>query len=432
MPQLQMRSAARISIRIGALVLVGLLGALPTAQAKEAWLPAAKPDRQGMSAERLARLEPMIQGYIDRKEIAGAVVAIARNGKLVHLAAHGAMDVAADKPMRTDALFRIASMTKPITSVALMQLWEQGRVALSDPVSKFLPDFASVQVEVVGTDGITKQVPPNRPMTVRDLLTHTAGLGNSYRGNVERYRQTMRVRADDDNAAFVARLASLPLNYQPGSEWQYSAATDVVGHLVEVISGQSLDHYFAEHIFAPLGMSDTAFYLDDDRGGRLTAQYHPGAGGGIELGDPGTGESRWISGPKQLFRGAGGLVSTASDYLRFQQMMLQSGELDGVRILAPATVSLMLANHTGELPLWLPGPGMGFGLGYGIVTDRGAAATPLSVGSAYWGGAYCTISWIDPEQELVGVLMTQLRPYTHVNVRQDFQVLTYQAITDLQ
>jgi CubicO group peptidase (beta-lactamase class C family) len=177
-------------------------------------------------------------------------------------------------------------------------------------------------------------------------------------------------------------------------------------------------------------MSDTHFYLDESYADRLAAQYTPGEDEKIVLQDPGSAESRWITGPKTLLRGAGGLVSTVDDYLRFQQMMLNGGELAGTRLLAPATISLMIENHTGDLPLWLAGPGMGFGLGYGVVADRGAAATPLSHGAAYWGGAYCTLSWFDPAQEIVGVLMTQVRPYTHINIRQDFQVLTYQAILE--
>jgi CubicO group peptidase (beta-lactamase class C family) len=225
-------------------------------------------------------------------------------------------------------------------------------------------------------------------------------------------------------------LTTLPLNYQPGEDWQYSIATDVVGHLVEIISGMSLDEFLANRIFAPLDMTDTHFYLDPSKAPRLTTQYTPGEDMKIVEQDPGSAQSRWISGPKTLFHGAGGLVSTARDYLRFQLTMLNRGILEGTRILAPSTVSLMLENHTGDLDLWLPGPGMGFGLGYGVVVDRGEAATPLSQGSGYWGGAYCTLSWIDPEQELVGVVMTQVRPYTHINIRQDFQVLTYQALTD--
>ena len=414
---------------LAALMLSGCLLAAGVS-AKE--IPTSKPERVGMSSERLARIEPAMQRYIDEGLTPGVVTAILRRGKLVHFAVQGDMDVAAGKPMQADAIFRIASMTKPITSVALMMLWEEGHFQLRDPVSKFIPAFADLKVSTTGdASGETGElVDLKRPIQIRDMLTHTAGLANNYLGNVDAYRAVMNTSRPTNNAEIMARLATLPLNYQPGEAWQYSIATDVVGHLVEVISGQDLDTFFAERIFAPLDMPDTHFYLEQSDAARLTAQYTPGEDKKITLQDPGSVDSRWITGPKTLFRGAGGLVSTARDYLRFQQMMLNGGELDGVRLLSPSTVSLMLENHTGDLPLWLPGPGMGFGLGYGVVIDRGAAATPLSLGAAYWGGAYCTISWIDPEQELVGVMMTQVRPYTHINIRQDFQVLTYQAITD--
>ena len=230
----------------------------------------------------------------------------------------------------------------------------------------------------------------------------------------------------------MTRLAALPLNYQPGEAWQYSTATTVVGRLVEVMSGQTLAEFMQERIFRPLKMPDTHFYLADDKGGRLTSQYTPGEDSNkIVLQDPGSNESRWVTAEnKSVFSGSGGLVSTPHDYMRFQSAMLNCGELDGVRLLSPSTLSLMMANHTDDIPIWLAGPGMGFGLGWGVVVDRGRAATPLSEGSVYWGGAYCTISWIDPEQELVGILMTQVRPYGHINIRQDFQVLVHQAIID--
>jgi CubicO group peptidase (beta-lactamase class C family) len=385
-----------------------------------------------MSSERLARIGPVMQKYIDDRLVPGTITAIVRKGQLVHLEARGNMDAEQGVAMREDALFRIASMTKPITSVALMMLWEEGRFQLNDPVARYLPEFADMQVSTTAdASGKTgERVPALRPITVRDLLLHTAGLANNYVGNTEYYQEVMTARPDDDLDTYVKRLASLPLNYQPGTAWQYSGATDVVGRLVEVLSGLPLDRFLDERIHGPLGMQDTHFYLDESKAPRLAAQYRPGADLKIELEDPAGAASRWVTGPKKLFRGAGGLVSTTQDYLRFQQMMLNGGELDGVRLLAPSTVSLILENHTGELPLWLAGPGMGFGLGYAVVTDRGAAATPLSLGSAYWGGAYCTLSWIDPEQELIGIVMTQVRPYTHLNIRQDFQVLTYQAILE--
>ena len=390
-------------------------------------LPTAKPESVGMSSQRLGRIDKAMQRYIDEQLTPGVITAVMRKGKLVHYSVQGDMDVEAGKAMRPDAIFRIASMTKPITSVALMMLWEEGHFQLRDPVAKYIPAFANVKVR--DSQDQDNLVELKRPIQIRDMLTHSAGLANSYLGDTKQYREVM-AGPTKDNAELVAKLVTLPLNYQPGEDWQYSVATDVVGHLVELISGQTLDEFFAERIFTPLDMRDTHFYMDADKASRLTAQYTPGDGNKISLQDPGSEKSRWISGPKTLFRGAGGLASTARDYLRFQQMMLNGGVLDGTRLLAPSTVSLMLENHTADIPLWLAGPGMGFGLGYGVVTDRGAAATPLSLGSGYWGGAYCTLSWIDPEQELVGVIMTQVRPYTHINIRQDFQVLTYQAILE--
>lgn len=407
-------------------------GLLASTFSTAAELPRDQPDAVGMSSARLARIAPAMQRYIDAELTPGVITAVMRHGKLIHYKAQGHMDVASAKPMREDAIFRIASMTKPIASVALMMLWEEGRFQLRDPVSKFIPEFAAAQVSTAadasGTTG--ELVPPKRPIQIRDMLTHTAGLANNYSGNVTAYRQAMNTPRPKSNAEQIKRLAALPLNYHPGEEWQYSAATNVVGHLVEIISGQSLDEFLRQRIFEPLQMPDTHFYLDNTKGGRLTTQYTPDENNKIKAQDPGSKQSRWITSPRNLFSGAGGLVSTVRDYLRFQQAMLNGGEIDGNRILAPSTVSLMLENHTGDLPLWLPGPGMGFGLGYGVVVDRGAAATPLSEGAGYWGGAYCTLSWIDPEQNLVGVLMTQVRPYSHINIRQDFQVLTYQAIID--
>jgi len=324
-------------------------------------------------------------------------------------------------------------MTKPIASAALMMLWEQCHFQLRDPVAKFLPEFTDPLVSTTGdvSAATGELVPAQRPIQIRDMLTHTAGLANRYIGNGAFYSEHMAARpADADLDTYSRHLAELPLVYQPGSQWQYSVATDIVGRLVEVMSGMSLDEFLRERMFKPLGMTDTHFFVEPAKAERLAVQYRPGDNERIVMQDPGGKDSRWVSGPKRLFRGAGGLVSTVDDYLRFQQMMLNGGELDGERLLSPATVSLMIDNHVGDLPVWLGGPGMGFGLGYGVVVDRGAAATPLSEGAAYWGGAYCTISWLDPEQDLVAVLMTQVRPYGHINIRQDFQVLTYQAIVE--
>jgi len=390
------------------------------------------PEDEGFSKERLERISPVIQKYIDQDLTPGVLTAIMRNGKIVYLETQGFMDVREKKPLQADAIFRIASMTKPIASVALMILWEEGHFQLNDPVSKFIPAFSETKVSTTSdASGKTGDlVAPKRAITIRDMLTHTAGLSNSYIGNKDAYRRAMYQPRPKSNSEQINRLAKLALNYHPGEEWQYSAATSVVGHLVEVISGKSLDIFLKERLFNPLDMPDTHFYLGNTKGGRLTAQYSPGKDKKIILQDPGSEKSRWITAPRNIFSGSGGLVSTARDYLRFQQMMLNKGQLNGVRILAPSTVSLMLENHTGDLPIWLTGPGTGFGLGYGVIVDRGKSSSPLSEGSAYWGGAYCTISWIDPEKDLVGLMMTQVKPYTHINIRRDFQVMTYQAIVD--
>ena len=397
-------------------------------------LQTVTPELVGMSTERLTRIGPAMQKYIDAKLVPGVVTLIARKGKVVHFEARGFMDVDGQIPIRPDAMFRIASMTKPITSVALMMLWEEGHFQLRDPVSKFIPEFAEQRVSTTSdASGETGQlVAVNRPSTIRDMLTHTAGLANSYRGNTEYYAAQIEIQPQDTLQSYISRLAGLPLNYQPGEEWQYSNATDVVGRLVEVMSGQTLDEFMQQRIFQPLGMTDTHFFMDDDKGGRLMSQYTPGPDNNqIVLEDPGSNASRWItSDNKQVFRGAGGLVSTTRDYLQFQQAMLNGGELNGVRLLSPSTLELMMENHTADLPLWLPGPGMGFGLGWAVVEDQGEAATPLSEGSVYWGGAYCTISWIDRENDLIGIMMTQVRPYNHLNIRQDFQVLAHQALLE--
>lgn len=417
-------------LRMTFCVLLGFL--TDKALAKDIDLPTAKPEAVGMSSERLARIAPIMQTYIDNKRVPGVIAAVVRKGKVVHFSMQGSMDVEAGKAMRADAMFRIASMTKPITSIALMMLWEEGRFQLQDPVSKYLPEFENPKVSTTrDASGKTGDlVDAVRPMTIRDTLTHTAGLANNYVGNTAYYQEVMKPVDGENLEAHIKRLATLPLNYQPGTAWEYSGATDVVGRLIEVISGQSLDVYFRERIFKPLRMPDTHFYLNESHAPRLTAQYKPGQDQTIELDDGAGTSSRWISGSKTLFRGAGGLVSTTSDYLRFQQMMLNGGELNGTRLLAPSTVRLIADNHTGDLPLWLAGPGTGFGLGYAVILDRGAAATPLSEGSFYWGGAFCTLSWIDPAEELIGILMTQVRPYTHINIRQDFQVLVHQAILE--
>ena len=400
-------------------------------------LPQARPEEVGMSAERLGRIRVAMQRYVDRKEVPGVVTLVARRGRVVHFEAVGYRDAEAKAPMTTDVIFRIASMTKPIASVALMMLFEEGHFLLSNPVSRWLPEFADMKMAQLSPSGERvetpfKLIPAARPITIRHLLTHTAGLPNSYRGLTQpEFTKVYASQSPNETVGDrIRRLAKLPLNFQPGEAWEYGPATDVVGRLVEVISGQTLDEFVRKRIFEPLGMPDTHFYLPQSKVERFAALYQPDANKTIKLVEAPTPESRWVKEPHVYFSGAGGLVSTASDYFRFQQMMLNGGELNGVRLLGRKTVELMTTNHIGDLPIWLTGPGYGFGLGYSVVKDMGATGQPASVGTYGWGGAFCTYFWVDPAEEMIGVVMTQVRPYTHLNIRQEFQVLAYQALVD--
>ena len=434
---------AKSILRSSLFVLLALAGLPASPAARDAkttqivGIPVAAPEEVGMSSERLSRLSRAIQGYIDRGQVAGTVTLIARRGKVVHFEVAGMRDVENGEPMSKDTIFRIASMTKPITSVALMMLWEEGHFQLRDPISKWLPEFAEMKVAVAPAadeylGNVYKTVEAARPITVQHILTHTAGLPNNYRGPTRgEYRELAGERQPDDTMRdSMQRLAKLPLNFHPGDAWEYGPATNLVGNLVEVISGQTLDEFFRERIFEPLGLVDTHFYLPKSKLGRFSALYRPGEDDRIVLTEAPTENSRFLRQPQVYFSGAGGLVSTAADYYRFHQMMLNGGELDGVRLLSPKTVRLMTANHIGDLGVWLRGPGYGFGLGYSVVTDLGRSAMPASLGSYSWGGAFCTVFWVDPREELIGILMTQVRPYTHLNIRQDLQTLAYQAIVD--
>ena len=393
------------------------------------------PESAGFSAERLKRLDKAMQGYVDRKEVAGAVALIARRGKVVYHKSFGNRVAETQAPMSSDVIFRIASMTKPIVSVALMMLWEEGRFQLRDPVSKFLPEFKEMQIALPPADGVRgprKLLSPASPITLLHLLTHTAGLANPSRGPARAAYSELRDKRKPDWTIrdYVTKLAELPLNFEPGERWEYGPATDVVGRLVEVLSGHTLDEFLQERIFRPLGMTDTHFYLPREKLPRFAALYRPNDEGKIELQEKPDENSRWVREPHIYFSGAGGLVSTTSDYFRFHQMMLNGGELHGVRILGPRTVRLMTSNHIGNKTVWIRGHGDGFGLGYSVTTAIGQSGLPNSVGTFSWGGAYGTVFFVDPEEKIVGVLMSQIRPYSHLNIRRDFQTLTYQAIID--
>lgn len=409
-------------------------------QSTSAGLPTARPEEVGMSAERLGRIRAAMQRYVDRGLVPGVVTLVARRGRVVHFDAIGYRDVEGKQPMTTDTIVRIASMTKPIASVALMTLYEEGHFLLTDPIAKFLPEFKDMKVAQVAsneerTGAPYKLVPAARPITMKHVLTHTAGFANTYRGitQAEFAKTYQQARKPTDRIGdAVKRLATLPLNFHPGDAWEYGPATDVVGRLVEAISGMTFDEFLQRRIFTPLKMTDTHFYLPASKLNRFAAVYQPDDKNDnkIKLMEAPTPESRFVKEPHVYFSGGGGLVSTAMDYLRFHQMMLNGGELDGARILGRKTVELMTANHIGDLPVWLSGPGYGFGLGYSVIKDVGQAGIPGSVGQYGWGGAFCTYFWVDPVEETIGIMMTQVIPYTHINIRQEFQVLVNQAIVD--
>ena len=418
-------------------IAIGTIAAFAAEVAIGETAAAREPAASGFAAERLERIDDALQGYVDRKEVAGIVGLIARSGKVVYHKSFGSRDVSAKAPMSNDTIFRIASMTKPITTVGLMQLWEQGRFQLRDPLSKFLPEFSDMRVALPiepgdAARGPFKTVEAASPITIQQLLTHTAGLANPYRGATQDLYREVRAKLEPGSTIgdYVTALAKLPLNFHPGERWEYGPATDVAGRLIEVISGMTLDEYFRKNIFEPLGMTDTHFYLPESKLPRFAALYRPDSDGKIELQDRPDANSRWVKEPHVYFSGGGGLVSTSTDYFRFHQMMLNGGELDGVRILGPRTVRLMTTNHTGDKAVWLRGAGFGFGLGYSVTTELGPSGMPSAVGTYGWGGAFCTVFWVDPGDELIGILMTQVRPYTHLNIRQDFQTLAYQALID--
>jgi len=440
-----MNVAARMLV---SLLLVLLL--VPTAFAQN--LPkAATPEEVGLSTARLDVLRAALRDHVAQKHIAGAVGLIVRNGKIAYLDAVGMADIEAGTPMAPDTMFRIASMTKPITSLAAMMLYEEGRFLLSDPISRFLPEFKDPKVAVRSPGGSPfvpnyVLVPAKREITIKDLLTHTSGLSYQFWGRpyfADLYKKAGVADGLLQNPGTMAdnvkKLAALPLTNQPGEAYEYGLNTDVLGRLVEVVSGMSLDRFFQRRIFEPLGMSDTYFFLPEEKISRLAAVYMTADGGGLRrLSEEPVTENEYTvyttslqyRGARTYFSGGAGLVSTAGDYARFCQMMLNGGALNGVRLVSRKTVELMRANQTGDLDMWLGGPGTGFGLGFAVIRDVGQSAQIGSPGTYYWGGFFSTDFWIDPQEKLVGILMTQTRPYGAANVLRQFRVLATSAIAD--
>src|SRR3954467_8363533 len=402
------------------------------------------PTEVGLDPARLKRIDRHFERYVADGRLPGWLVVVARDGVIAHIAAHGLRDAEAGAPVELDTIWRIYSMTKPVTSVAAMMLWEEGAFELKDEVARFLPEFAGARVYTGGSSLKPITEPVTEPMRVWHLLTHTSGLtyGFHHAHPVDAiYREhgyEWGTPPGRDLAACCEDWARLPLLFQPGREWNYSVSTDVLGRLVEVVSGRPLDAFFAERIFAPLGMEETAFWVAEERAERLAALYTP---------DPATGRAvradamgrRALSPPDRL-SGGGGLVSTAADYHRFTQLLLNEGELDGVRLLGPRTLRFMASNHLpGHADLEAFGrplfaettfDGIGFGLGFSVVEDPVANRVPRSRGEFAWGGAASTAFWVDPAERVTVLFFTQLLPSSTHPIRSQLQGLVSQALID--
>lgn len=409
----------------------------------------ADPEAVGISASRLEYLSRCVQGHIDARRIPGAITAVARRGKVVHFKTYGSMDDEAGKPMRPDTIFRIYSMTKPIVSLALMQLYEEGRFQLDDPASRYIPEFKGLQVFDGGTAEDYRTRPASREMTIGDLLRHTSGLTSRRLGPgpaspVQELYQRAKVQGVGSEGTLqdeVARLARLPLQVDPGAEWIYGVSTNVVGYLCEVLSGRPLDQFLDERIFKPLAMPDTSFYVPPAKLDRFAACYRPAEGkNGYVLQDSPANSS--FSGAGTFFSGVGGLCGTAGDYVRFAMMLANGGELDGVRIIGRRTLEFMTLNHLPggvdradiSQPLMPGGPqqrGTGFGLGFAVVLDPAAAQLLGSPGEYSWSGAASTQFFVSPRDDLAVVFMTQLMaPPGLYTFGRDIRVTTYQALID--
>lgn len=401
-----------------------LVPAAGPAQPAPPSLPTAKPEEVGLSSDRLGRINALMDRAVKDNRVSGAVTLVARRGKVAHHAAHGLMDIETKRPMATDALFRLASTTKPVTGVAIMMLVEEGKVRLSDPVSKFIPEFKGQQV-AVEKDGKTELVPADRQVTIQDLLTHTSGLGTGGPGSKTVAREAMMPGDGDTLETYIARAAKVPLDYQPGTKWRYSglAGIDALARVVEVASGQRFEDFLKGRIFDPLGMADTHFVVPEAKESRLAVIYRR-SGDKLEKAPPFA-----FLANKTYQSGAGGLTATAADLWRFGQMLGSGGELNGSRLLGPRTVDLYGSNLVGGM---FPGQlgrkeGMGFGMTVEVVLDGAKAGTRRGNGSFGWDGAFGTHFWVDPKEKLVAVLMIQTPGY---ELQRDFENAVAQAIIE--
>ena len=398
----------------------------------------ASPESVGFSSKRLSRVNRFMQSYIDDGKLASGMTMLARRGEVFHFQPYGVLDLESGAPVQRDTIFRFYSMTKPITSAAVMMLYEEGHFSLDDPVGKFIPELASMKVfDGMGETGmrLTQQ---ERPITIRHLLTHTAGLSYGFHQDspIEgMYREANITPPDGTLQEMVEKLGRLPLITQPGTKWRYSFATDVLGYLVQVVSGKPFDRFLQDRIFARLGMPDTSFYAPEEKLHRLATVYGAANGGIAPLhNDLVDRHAR----PHTLFSGGGGLVSTASDYMRFCQMLLNGGVLGDSRLLAPKTVEMMRSNHlTDDMRPFAVGQsnasdtkGCGFGLGFRVVMDIAQHGIIGSNGIYSWGGAASTVFWIDPQEDLIAILLTQFMPSSYYPLRREFQIATYQALME--
>ena len=370
-------------------------------------LAVAPPESVGVSSDRLKRLDTGMKGLVDQGRLAGVVTLMARKGKVVHFAAHGKKDLRQPEPIAKDSIFRIYSMTKPITGVAMLMLYEEGKWRLDDPVSRFIPEFAKLVVYTgENPDGTPKTEPARRSMTMRELMTHTAGLGYGLVGAHPVDKLFLKANVLDSSeplATMIGKMAGLPLLAQPGTRWSYSAAVDVQGYLVEKLSGMSFAQFLETRLFAPLGMKDTAFHVPAAKLPRLARMHREDDAGTLVASDR-EGDPTVV--PKAAF-GGHGLFSTASDYARFAQMLLDGGEFGGVRVLAPRTVEMFRTNHVLAEPLKTMRQGQGWGLGPQVILDAAASGEPYSDGSFHWWGIGGTWFWVDPVKDLVFVGMIQ-------------------------
>jgi len=431
-----MNSPCPINPKTRASLLISLLVLTACAIAQE--LPIAKPEAVGLSLDRLERIGTAVQHDIDDQRIAGGVTMVVRRGHVAWFKAQGMMDREAGKPMHTDTMFRICSMTKPITSLAVMMLYEEGHFLLSDPVSKYLPEFKNPRVLVKPAAGEPYSIPATRGITIRDLLRHTSGLTYQWNAELGPLYKSANVASgllpyDGSIEDSVKRLAAIPLLFNPGERWEYSLGVDVLGRLVEVVSGKPLDEFFRARIFEPLGMKDTYFYPPDHKLERLATAYTYDAEKGLKrFPDSPIAEGFFIysadypyRAPKKLFSGGAGLVSTAADYARFCQVMLDGGKVGNMRLVSRKSIELMSQDQLGKISV-----DQGFGLGFGVEGVKGPLSELGSPGEYNWGGFFYTAFSIDPKEQMIVIFMGQLHPTGDLTLDHQVHALAYQAIND--